>query len=103
MREEYYEAEPWVQEGCAVLNKSRVPIATAFLLGNARRIVAAVNAVEGIPTAALEGGVVRELLVMARAPGSDLRNAQSRLRAESERSRSGREETDLGANGVGEE
>lgn len=76
MREGQHDAEPWIQEGCRVLN--------------ARRIVAAVNAVEGIPAPALEGGVVvKELLAMARAPGSDLRNAESRLRAEIERSRNG--------------
>jgi hypothetical protein len=51
-----------------------------------------VNAVEGIPTAALEGGTVTELLAMARAPGSDLRNAERRLRAASEGSRTDRKE-----------
>ena len=80
MREGQHDAEPWVQEGCRILNGSGSPIATASTLDNARRIVAAVNAVEGIPAPALEGGVVREFLAMARAPGSDLRNAEARLR-----------------------
>ncbi|UXO93966.1 hypothetical protein Pan3_44 [Pseudanabaena phage Pan3] len=41
---------PWVDEGKA----------------NARRIVAAINATAGIPTEALEAGVVRELVEAAR-------------------------------------
>lgn len=41
-----------------------IPVANVFRL-NARRIVACVNACDGIPTEALESGVVRELIKAA--------------------------------------
>lgn len=74
-----HQAEPWSQQGVTVVGSDGVLVATAATLDDARRIVAAVNAVLGIPTAALEGGVVAELLAGARTPESDLKRAEREL------------------------
>jgi hypothetical protein len=58
-----HQPEPWKFEGRSVLNASGWILAKSIFEGDARRIVAAVNDVLGIPTAALEGGFIREILV----------------------------------------
>lgn len=59
------------QEGVRVLAGRRIVMAEAATLDDARRIVAALSAVEGVPTAALEGGALdeaRHLLVAELTP-----------------------------------
>lgn len=58
-----HQPEPWDFEGRAILNASGWTLAKAIFEADARRIVAAVNDVLGIPTAALESGFIREILV----------------------------------------
>ena len=58
-----HQPEPWASEGRAILNASGWTLAKAIFEADARRIVAAVNDVLGIPTAALEAGFIREILV----------------------------------------
>jgi hypothetical protein len=58
-----HQPEPWKFEGRSVLNASGWVLAKSIFEADARRIVAAVNDVLGIPTAALEGGFIREILV----------------------------------------
>ncbi len=55
--------EPWSYEGRAILNSAGWTLAKTIFEADARRIVAAVNDVLGIPTAALEAGFIREILV----------------------------------------
>ena len=58
-----HQPEPWMSEGRAILNASGWTLAKTIFEADARRIVAAVNDVLGIPTAALEAGFIREILV----------------------------------------
>ena len=58
-----HQPEPWASEGRAILNASGWTLAKTIFDADARRIVAAVNDVLGIPTAALEAGFIREILV----------------------------------------
>jgi hypothetical protein len=58
-----HQPEPWTSEGRAILNASGWTLAKTIFESDARRIVAAVNDVLGIPTAALEAGFIREILV----------------------------------------
>lgn len=58
-----HQPEPWASEGRAILNASGWTLAKTIFEADARRIVAAVNDVLGIPTAALEAGFIREILV----------------------------------------
>ena len=58
-----HQPEPWASEGRAILNASGWTLAKTIFESDARRIVAAVNDVLGIPTAALEAGFIREILV----------------------------------------
>ena len=58
-----HQPEPWTVDGRAILNASGWILAKAIFEADARRIVAAVNDVLGIPTAALEAGFIREILV----------------------------------------
>jgi hypothetical protein len=58
-----HQPEPWASEGRAILNASGWTLAKTIFEADARRIVAAVNDVLGIPTAALESGFIREILV----------------------------------------
>lgn len=58
-----HQPEPWGSEGRAILNASGWTLAKTIFESDARRIVAAVNDVLGIPTAALEAGFIREILV----------------------------------------
>ncbi len=58
-----HQPEPWSYEGRAILNAAGWTLAKTIFESDARRIVAAVNDVLGIPTAALEAGFIREILV----------------------------------------
>ena len=60
---EQHQPEPWSYEGRAILNSAGWTLAKTIFEADARRIVAAVNDVLGIPTAALESGFIREILV----------------------------------------
>ena len=60
---EQHQPEPWTYEGRAILNSAGWTLAKTIFEADARRIVAAVNDVLGIPTAALEAGFIREILV----------------------------------------
>src|SRR5215469_13353461 len=58
-----HQPEPWDYDGRAILNAAGWTLAKTIFEADARRIVAAVNDVFGIPTAALEAGFIREILV----------------------------------------
>jgi hypothetical protein len=58
-----HQPEPWRFEGRAIVNASGWTLAKTIFEADARRIVAAVNDVLGIPTPALEAGFIREILV----------------------------------------
>ncbi|HTR04108.1 MAG TPA: hypothetical protein VMN82_12990 [Thermoanaerobaculia bacterium] len=60
---EQHQPEPWSYEGRAILNAAGWTLAKTIFEADARRLVAAVNDVLGIPTAALEAGFIREILV----------------------------------------
>ena len=53
-----HQPEPWTQNGRYILDASGWTLASARFPADARRIVAAINAVQGIPTDALESWVV---------------------------------------------
>ena len=53
-----HQPEPWVQDGRYILDASGWTLASTRFPADARRIVAAINAVQGIPTDALESWVV---------------------------------------------
>ena len=53
-----HQPEPWSQDGRYILNASGWTLASARFPADARRIIAAINAVQGIPPAALESWVV---------------------------------------------
>ena len=53
-----HQPEPWTQNGRYILDASGWTLASARFPADARRIVAAVNSVQGIPTDALESWVV---------------------------------------------
>lgn len=55
---EKYRREPWSWEGRNILDSTGDPVATTADPEDARRIVAAVNAVQGMPTEALESWTV---------------------------------------------
>jgi hypothetical protein len=60
---EQHQPEPWKYEGRSIVNSSGWVLAKTIFEADARRIVAAVNDVLSIPTAALESGFIREILV----------------------------------------
>jgi len=60
---EQHQPEPWSYEGRSILNSAGWTLAKTIFEADARRLVAAVNDVLGIPTAALEAGFIREILV----------------------------------------
>jgi len=67
-----HQPEPWMQDGRYVLDASGWTLASARFPADARRIVAAINAVQGIPTDALESWIVNvmgEPIERAEAPG----------------------------------
>src|SRR5450759_3693831 len=53
-----HQPEPWMQNGRYILDASGWTLASARFPADARRIVAAINAVQGIPTDALESWIV---------------------------------------------
>lgn len=53
---------PWKSKGRQVLNSRGQVIAEASHMADARRISAAINSVEGIPTLLLENGFVASIL-----------------------------------------
>jgi hypothetical protein len=55
---EPHQPEPWTQEGRYILDAGQWTLASTKFPADARRIVAAVNAVRGIPTDALESWVI---------------------------------------------
>jgi hypothetical protein len=61
--QDQHQPEPWSYEGRAILNAAGWTLAKTIFESDARRIVAAVNDVLGIPTPALEAGFIREILV----------------------------------------
>jgi hypothetical protein len=72
-----HQPEPWTQDGRYILDASGWTLASARFPGDARRIIAAVNSVQGIPTDALESWVVNVIgEPVGRAEG-DRRGAQS--------------------------
>ncbi len=58
-----HQPEPWDVDGRAIINASGWILGKTIFEADARRIVAAVNDVLAIPTAALEAGFIREILV----------------------------------------
>jgi len=60
---EQHQPEPWKHDGRSIVNASGWVLAKTIFESDSRRIVAAVNDVLGIPTAALEAGFIREILV----------------------------------------
>lgn len=58
-----HQPEPWAVDGRSILNASGWVLAKTIFEADARRIVAAVNDVLALPTAALEAGFIREILV----------------------------------------
>jgi hypothetical protein len=65
---EKHQPEPWMVDGRHVLSATGWRLAKAVILTDARRIVAAVNDTQGIPTAALEAGFIRDLLELEVRP-----------------------------------
>jgi hypothetical protein len=53
-----HQPEPWSQDGRYILDASGWTLASTRFPADARRIVAAINAVQGIPTDALESWVI---------------------------------------------
>lgn len=70
---ELHQPEPWSQEGQFILSASGWRLAKAVFEDDARRIAAAINDTQGIPTVALEAGFVRDLLELRIWPRGDLR------------------------------
>jgi len=64
--------EPWVQEGRYIRDAERHILVRAKSPADARRIVAAINAVQGIPTDALESWNVQVLSDPGLDPGFDV-------------------------------
>jgi hypothetical protein len=53
-----HQPEPWTQDGRSILDAGGWTLASTRFPADARRIVAAINAVQGIPTDALESWFV---------------------------------------------
>jgi hypothetical protein len=70
---ELHQPEPWTQEGQFILSAAGWRLAKAVFEEDARRIVAAINDTQGIPTVALEAGFIRDLLELKIWPRADLR------------------------------
>ena len=68
-----HQPEPWMQDGRYVLDASGWTLASARFPGDARRIIAAINAVHGIPTDALESWVVNVIGEPVVRAGADRR------------------------------
>jgi hypothetical protein len=70
---ELHQPEPWTREGQFILSAAGWRLAKAVFEEDARRIVAAINDTQGIPTVALEAGFIRDLLELKIWPRADLR------------------------------
>ena len=55
---QHHQPEPWTQDGRYILDANGWTLASTRFPADARRIVAAINAVQGIPTDALESWFV---------------------------------------------
>lgn len=64
--------EPWMQDGRYIRDADRNILVRAKTPADARRIVAAINAVQGIPTEALESWNVQVLSDPGLDPGFDV-------------------------------
>jgi hypothetical protein len=64
--------EPWLQDGRYIRDADRNIVVRAKSAADARRIVAAINAVQGIPTEALESWNVQVLSDPGLDPGFDV-------------------------------
>ena len=84
-----HQPEPWSQDGRYILDASGWTLASVRFPADARRIVAAINAVQGIPTDALESWVVNVVGEASRAP-ERAAPAVERERREGERRRGDR-------------
>ena len=62
-----HQPEPWAQHGHEILDATGWTLGSARFPADARRIVAAINAVQGIPTDALESWFVN---VIGETPGA---------------------------------
>ena len=60
--DERHQPEPWTADGRHLVSATSWRLAKTVFLTDARRIVAAINDTQGIPTAALEAGFIRDLL-----------------------------------------
>ena len=76
-----HQPEPWTQDGRYILDASGWTLASARFPGDARRIIAAVNSVQGIPTDALESWVVNVVGEAVGQAGGDRRGAGGGLPA----------------------
>ncbi len=76
---EKHQPEPWTIDGRHILSGTGWRLAKSVLAADARRIVAAVNDTQGIPTAALEAGFLRDLLELRVWPRAVWENHGSRL------------------------
>lgn len=70
-----HQPEPWMQDGRYVLDASGWTLASTRFPADARRIIAAINAVQGIPTDALESWVVNVIGEPVGRSGGDRRRA----------------------------
>ena len=66
MEKRDHQPEPWTQDGRYILDASGWTLASARFPADARRIIAAINAVRGIPTDALESWGVNVIGEQAR-------------------------------------
>jgi hypothetical protein len=70
-----HQPEPWIQDGRYILDASGWTLASTRFPADARRIIAAINAVQGIPTDALESWVVNVIGEPLGRSGGDRRRA----------------------------
>jgi hypothetical protein len=66
--QEKHQPEPWSADGRHLVSATGWKLAKTVLLADARRIAAAINDTQGIPTAALEAGFLRDLLELEVRP-----------------------------------
>lgn len=58
--------EPWHRNGSTIQTSHGIDVALVWMGSDADRIKACVNALDGVSTAAIEAGAVRELVKAAR-------------------------------------
>src|SRR6266542_2007996 len=76
---EPHQPEPWSQEGRYILDAGQWTLASTKFPADARRIVAAVNAVRGIPTDALESWVINVIGDPGGRRGKERRETQPEI------------------------